>query len=51
MVPLLSNAPLAQNESVNTSSGRTVLVSRSQRAPQAEWPLICRGSSLPPRNV
>ena len=30
MVPLLSNAPLAQNEFVNTSSGWTVLVSRFQ---------------------
>ena len=48
MVPLLRRAPLAQKELVRTSIGRTVLVSRSQRAPQAEWPLIWRGSSLAP---
>lgn len=45
MEPLLSRAPLAQKELVTTSIGRTVLVARSQRAPQAEWLLICNGSS------
>lgn len=45
MVPLLSNAPLAQKEFVRTSRGVTVLLSRFQRAPQAEWLLICSGSS------
>ncbi len=40
MVPLLNKAPLAQKELVRTSRGLTVLVSRSQRAPQAEWLLI-----------
>ena len=44
IVPLLSSAPLAQNEFVSTSSGWTVLVSKFQIAPHAEWPLICSGS-------
>ena len=44
MVPLLSRAPLAQNELVIRSSGVTVSVSRFQSAPQAEWLLICSGS-------
>ena len=45
IVPLLSNAPLAQNELVSTSRAFTVLVSRFHRAPQAEWLLIWSGSS------
>ena len=44
MVPLLSSAPLAQNELVSTSNGWTVLVSRFHSAPQAEWLLIWSGS-------
>ena len=38
------SAPLAQKELVRTSKALTVLVSRSHRAPQAEWLLICSGS-------
>lgn len=45
MVPLLSSAPLAQNEFDKTSRALTSFVSRLQSAPQAEWLLICRGSS------
>lgn len=44
-MPLLSNAPLAQNELVRTLRGLTVLVSRFHKAPHAEWLLICSGSS------
>lgn len=46
MVPLLSSVPDPQNVLVMRSSGCTVLVSRSQSAPQAEWLLICKGSSV-----
>jgi hypothetical protein len=46
--PLLIKTPDAQNEFETTFSARTELVSRSQSAPHAEWPLICSGSSLAP---
>ena len=40
MVPLLSNAPPAQNELVITSIAVALFVSRFHSAPHAEWPLI-----------
>ena len=44
MVPLLSKAPLAQNEFERTCSGLTVLSARFQSAPHVEWLLIWSGS-------
>ena len=38
-------APAAQNELVITFRAVTLFDSRFQSAPQAEWPLICKGSS------
>lgn len=46
MVPLLSSVPEPQKVLVMRLSGCTELVSRSQSAPQAEWLLICKGSSV-----
>ena len=43
-MPLLSRAPLAQNELVKSSRGVTVLLARFHNAPHAEWPLTCSGS-------